>query len=393
MFRLAFAVLITLASSRRAGDIELTLEPEEFQSVDSTKEYFDGLRDKYQIQECTKRDVCLLMRQLDAYFYTRARQGKLVSYDSPPQRSWVLDGRCEKNARSIKMAPVTKLPACKAAVRAKGIQKVKVVNSTTLPTGCSIKTQRTSKAYLNKLETKVEAGSTYSQGQHWSQTNKTEIAQYCEVDHSLSEAAASYYSPYKLKQSMKERPEKSASCSFGMMANLSRLELTASPCAEILSFQPQHTTSYGGAAAALKAAEKLQAEGKEQEADDIRTEVQNIRNKFVLIQLITTDWCPSIWKEAMSDFGFGSTCSAPRFPSWAANDFDHDFGIGDWAARAEYLVRGIGGETKEALMESRTPKMGLAEGTCEGISDVVLDDVLDDVSDSTPPDFFAKATV
>ena len=178
-----------------------------------------------------------------------------------------------------------------------------------------------------------------------------------------------------------------------MMANLPRLELAASPCAEILSFQPQHTTSYGGAAAALKAAEKLQAEGKEQEADDIRTEVQNSRNKFVLIQLITPDWCPSIWKEAMSDFGFGSTCSAPRFPSWAANDFDHDFGIGDWAARAEYLVRGIGGETKEALMESRTPKMGLAEGTCEGISDVVLDDVLDDVSDSTPPDFFAKATV
>ena len=44
-------------------------------------------------------------------------------------------------------------------------------------------------------------------------------------------------------------------------------------------------------------------------------------------------------------------------------------------------------------MQSRTPKMGLAEGTCEGISDVVLDDVLDDVSDSTPPDFFAKATV
>ena len=209
MFRFAIAVLITVASSRRAGEIELTREPEECQAVDSTKEYFDGLRDKYQIQECTKRDVCLLMRQLDAYFYTRARQGKLVSYDSPPQRSWVLDGRCEKNARSIKMAPVTKLPACKAAVRAKGIQKVKVVNSTTLPTGCSIKTQRTSKAYLNKLETKVEAGSTYSQGQHWSQTNKKEIAQYCEVDHSLSEAAASYYSPYKLKQSMKERPEKS----------------------------------------------------------------------------------------------------------------------------------------------------------------------------------------
>ena len=204
MFRFAIALLIAVASSRRSGEIELTRERAECQAVDSTKAYFDGLRDKYQIQECTKRDVCLLMRQLDAYFYTRARQGKLVSYDSPPQRSWVYDGRCEKNARSIKLAPITKLPACKAAVRAKGIQKVKVVNSTTLPTGCSIKTQRTSKAYLNKLETKVEAGLTYEDTKHWSQTNKKEIAQYCEVDHSLSEAAASYYSPYKLKQSMKE---------------------------------------------------------------------------------------------------------------------------------------------------------------------------------------------
>ena len=55
-----------------------------------------------------------------------------------------------------------------------------------------------------------------------------------------------------------------------MMANLPRLELAASPCAEILSFQPQHTTAYGGAAATLKVAQKLQAEGQEQEAEDIR---------------------------------------------------------------------------------------------------------------------------
>ena len=61
MFRFAIAVLITVASSRRGGEIELTREPEECQAVDSTKKYFDGLRDKYQIQECTKRDVCLLM--------------------------------------------------------------------------------------------------------------------------------------------------------------------------------------------------------------------------------------------------------------------------------------------------------------------------------------------
>jgi hypothetical protein len=33
--------------------------------------------------------------------------------------------------------------------------------------------------------------------------------------------------------------------------------------------------------------------------------------------------------------------------------------------RAEYLVRGIGGETKEDLMDSRTAKMGLPEGALE----------------------------
>ena len=104
------------------------------------------------------------------------------------------------------------------------------------------------------------------------------------------------------------------------------------------------------------------------------SEVQNIRNKLVLIQLITTEWCPSIWKEAKSEFGFGSTCSAPRFPSWAKNDLDHDFGIGDWAARAEY-------------------RFGASAHGVPHISDVVLDDILDDVPHSTPPDFFAKATV
>ena len=58
---------------------------------------------------------------------------------------------------------------------------------------------------------------------------------YCYDDYSLDEAAASYYSPYKLKASMAGRPETSSSCSFGMMASLNRARLTDSPCAGILA--------------------------------------------------------------------------------------------------------------------------------------------------------------
>ena len=354
----------------------------------STKEYFDGLRSSYNIEECTKKDVCLLMRQLDAHFYTRARKGQLVAYDEPPQMSWVHNGRCEKNSRSIKLAPVTKLHACKAAVRAKGISKVKKVEDSTLPSGCSI---RNGRGYLNALRTNVEADVSYESSnpdKPWARTTKTEIIQYCQVDYSLNEAAASYYSPYKLKQNMRDRPQMSTSCSFGMMANLSRLELTDSPCAEILSFRPHYTAAYPQAADALQAAERMEAAGKQEDADAIRTEVEQVRSKFILIQLITNDWCPAIWREAMEQ---DATCSAPRFPSWAANDFVHEMGIGeeDLAERAEYLVRGISGDTKQALMQSRTPKMGLPEGFCNHVSDMELDDVLDQVSSSFPPDFFA----
>ena len=182
----------------------------------------------------------------------------------------------------------------------------------------------------------------------------------------------------------------STSCSFGMMANLSRLELTNSPCAEILAFRPQLAKRYHGAADALQAADKMQQLGKEEEADEIRTEVEKIRNKFVLIELITTDWCPGVWTEAMEQ---GTTCSAKRFSSTDFGAEEFFIGEDNWAERAEYLVRGIGGETKLALMESRTPKMGLGEDTCDRISDVELDDVLDKVSSPVPPDFFKGATV
>ena len=79
----------------------------------------------------------------------------------------------------------------------------------------------------------------------------------------------------------------------------------------------------------------------------------------VLIEQITKNWCPGIWHEAMSK---GETCTAQRFPSWAAHGFVSDEDDEDEAERAEYLVRGIGGETKASLMESRTAKLGMPEG-------------------------------
>ena len=87
-----------------------------------------------------------------------------------------------------------------------------------------------------------------------------------------------------------------------------------------------------------------------------------LRCAKVLIEQITNHWCPGIWHEAMDK---GATCSADRFPSWAKHGFVQDEDEEGIVERAEYLVRGIGGETKEDLMDSRTAKMGLPEGALE----------------------------
>jgi len=55
-------------------------------------------------------------------------------------------------------------------------------------------------------------------------------------------------------------------------------------------------------------------------------------------------------------------------------------------------VRGIGGETKEDLMDSRTAKMGLPEGVCENIEDELFDGILSGKGDEAP-DFFRDAMV
>jgi len=85
--------------------------------VDNCKECFDKLRSV----QCTKKDVCLLMRQLDAFFYVRARNGTLVNYVSPPLRSWLSRGRCARNRRSVRLKPVFSEKLCNSAARREGV--------------------------------------------------------------------------------------------------------------------------------------------------------------------------------------------------------------------------------------------------------------------------------
>jgi len=69
--------------------------------TESLKSHFDGYRRQMSLmnrtdghslpQTCSKRDVCLLMRQLDMDFYKRARAGTLtdMDFDTPPEISWL----------------------------------------------------------------------------------------------------------------------------------------------------------------------------------------------------------------------------------------------------------------------------------------------------------------
>jgi len=105
----------------------------------------------------------------------------------------------------------------------------------------------------------------------------TQLAQFCEFGHALEEASAYFYSPYKLKQSMRERPQLPTTCSFGMMALWRNLGLFASPCSEVLAYRP--SMQVFSAADALKAAATAPAA----KAADIRAQVEAIRQKFVLV--------------------------------------------------------------------------------------------------------------
>ena len=105
------AMLFTAGNSFRTGtDLE---KEQECGESKSSPEYFTSLREKYGVEECGKKDVCLLMRQLDAYFYSRALNGELVDYGAPPAGKWLRSGHCTRSLRSQKLAPVTSKEECK----------------------------------------------------------------------------------------------------------------------------------------------------------------------------------------------------------------------------------------------------------------------------------------
>eukprot|EP00435_Cladocopium_sp_Y103_P018662 s2575_g4.t1 len=355
------AVLAVLFASgdcfRSSTDLESKDKDQLFQECEESQtspEHFSELRSNAFVTQCSKRDVCFLMRQLDAYFYARALKGELVDYGKPGGR-FVASGNCKRPLSSKKLVPVTTKEECKEILSKHTKKKMRVISSTKYPAGC-ILDFITKRGRFNKADSNVDAGVKYIQvgkSGFSAQRRKVDIRQYCYDDYSLDEAAASYYSPYKLKESMAGRPEMSTSCSFGMMAGLSKVGLTDSPCASILVGE------------------------------------QGTKAKNVLIEQITNHWCPGIWHEAMEN---RATCSADRFPSWAKHGFVRDEDEEGIVERAEYLLRGIGGETKESLMANRTAKMGLPEGVCEGIEDELFDGILSGKGDEAP-DFFRDAMV
>ena len=89
--------------------------------------------------------------------------------------------------------------------------------------------------------------------------------------------------------------------------------------------------------------------------------LERIRHKYVLMELITYRLV-----SRRLDRGRAPRALPPRFPNWAASDCGKN-GIWEhsWAVRAEYLVRGIGVETKLTLKQSHAPKMGLGGDTCD----------------------------
>jgi len=138
--------------------------------------------------------------------------------------------------------------------------------------------------------------------------------QLCSMDRSLSESAASYYSPYKLKPSMEGREAHSTSCSFGMMAFLAKLRETMSPCARIITYQTD--SRFHSAAHALQVAAALEKRGDrgERAAMKIRQYVETVRQKYVLIDTIANHWCPGVWTAAKAKPG--ATCDVPRVAAW-----------------------------------------------------------------------------
>eukprot|EP00971_Amphidinium_carterae_P194025 3849805-Amphidinium_carterae.1 len=291
--------------------------------TESLQEYFDGLRVDMGLldssgmpsggtgdpEKCTKKDVCLLMRQLDMDFYERARAGTLTDsdYDNPPEAHILHSGNCANQQRGFRMRPIMDVDRCSdEAQRVSGVKgpAYQYMAGQGLPEGCIV---YKGKAYVNMVgDPDAKAGVAYTH------EGRVQTLQICEMDRTLEESGAAYYSPYKLKQSMQGREAHSTSCSFGMYAFLAKLRLTDSHCAKILTYKT--SSHFHSAQDALDFASMLDSRGMSAQADKVRQYVETVRQKYVLIDTVANHWCPDIWTTAMTDDA--GTCAVPRVMSW-----------------------------------------------------------------------------
>lgn len=297
-------------TSRRECD-RASAEP----AVGSIQEHFDGLRANGKLLSeasgglgnaslCTRKDVCLLMRQLDMDFFARARKGTLTDadYDNPPSVSWVETGNCQTAARGYRMVPVLDTTRCKQHIEGATLIPI---NDAALPQGC---VKHKGKFYMNEATSNAIAG-TQAESKSNTLNVMTYTSQLCEMDRSLTESAAFYYSPYKLKEGMP--PARSTSCSFGMMAYLSKLGETKSSCATILTYKAH--PDFPSAQTAIERADALAKSGKTEAAKAVQAYVESIRQKSVLIDTISNHWCPDTWTKAQKS---GNTCDVQRLTTW-----------------------------------------------------------------------------
>jgi len=353
--------------------------------------------------------------------------------------SWHMKGTCADTDRGYRTVPVQDMNRCRRMAKKQGASgDIEETSSSSLPTGCVVvhnKASHKKKAYMNIIESDAEAGMSYS----GSSRVPKQVMQLCEMDRSLSEAAASYYSPYKLKPSMEGREAHSTSCSFGMMAFLARLRETMSPCAKIITYRVD--PRFSSAAHALAFASRVESKGERGAliAKKIRQYVETIRQKYVLLDTIANQWCPGVWTAAKATPG--ATCDAPRVMSWteegaklaeaqraeetAGSKTSGGFGkVGgrrpsdgkgfeqagnaDLLADLDALLAELDEEDLRAedLAEHKDPddssgpsdsrgkpiKIALNEASCEAFEDESLASRLADAPEA-PPDFFRDASV
>ena len=177
------AVLAVLFASGDCFRASTDLKDQECQESQTNPEYFSELRSNAFITECSKKDVCLLMRQLDAYFYARALKGELVDYGKPPGGRFLASGNCKRPLNSKKLVPVTTKEECQKILSKHTKKKMKVIHSTKYPAGC-IMDFVTKRGRFNKADSNVDAGVKYirvGKSRISAQRKKTDVRQYLDI--------------------------------------------------------------------------------------------------------------------------------------------------------------------------------------------------------------------